>query len=73
MNSKSALIAVFVLLLGLGFGAYWWSQNKVQETTLRCAFSEDTNRCACYDDDGNKLDVEYEECKALVIEGKEVD
>jgi restriction system protein len=35
------------------------------ETSLRCGYSIDTNRCACYDRKGVKAKVEFERCKEL--------
>lgn len=40
-------------------------QHQQWESSLRCGYSIDTNRCACYDRKGVKATVEFERCKEL--------
>ena len=42
------------------------------EKDLRCGYSIDTNRCACYDRKGNKIELVFERCKEMAIGEKEV-
>jgi len=39
------------------------------EDSLRCAYSPDTNRCACYEPDGGKVDIEWSRCRDLAERG----
>jgi hypothetical protein len=41
------------------------ARQREWELTLRCGYSIDTNRCACYDRKGIKAMVEFGRCKAL--------
>ncbi|NOR39699.1 MAG: hypothetical protein GQ537_00645, partial [Gammaproteobacteria bacterium] len=41
------------------------TQQLEFEKGLRCGYSIDTNRCACYDRKGNKIELVFERCKEL--------
>ena len=41
------------------------AKQREWELNLRCGYSIDTNRCACYDRKGVKATVEFERCKEL--------
>lgn len=38
--------------------------------SLYCGYSPDTQRCACYDPEGNKARLAFEDCKALALKGR---
>ena len=39
------------------------------ESTLKCAYSEESRRCACYEPQGRKAVMDYESCRALADQG----
>ena len=43
--------------------------QELWEDSLRCASSPDTGRCACYDPDGKRADLEPEKCRDLAERG----
>ena len=45
------------------------SEEELWEDSLRCAWSEDTGRCACYQPDGQKADLTTEECRKFAERG----
>ncbi|NNL04513.1 MAG: NERD domain-containing protein [Xanthomonadales bacterium] len=45
------------------------SEIERWEDSLRCAYSPDTNRCACYEPDGGKVDIELSRCRDLAERG----
>ena len=45
------------------------SQQELWEDSLACAYSADSGRCACYEPDGSKVDLEPGECKSLSERG----
>jgi hypothetical protein len=45
------------------------SEQELWEDSLRCAWSEDTGRCACYEPGGTKADLALEKCRELAERG----
>ncbi len=45
------------------------SERELFEDSLICAFSQDTNRCSCYDKGGEKADIAFERCRELAERG----
>ena len=45
------------------------SEREIWEESLRCAYSEDTGRCACYEPGGKKADLTLQECRELAERG----
>lgn len=45
------------------------SEREIWEDSLRCAWSEDTGRCACYEPGGKKADLTPQECRELAERG----
>lgn len=45
------------------------SSQELWEDALRCAYSADTGRCACYEPDGSKIDLGPEKCQSLSERG----
>ena len=45
------------------------SEQELWEDSLRCAFSEDTGRCFCYEPDGQKADLGITKCRELAERG----
>lgn len=41
------------------------SEQELWEGSLICAFSADTGRCACYDSEGNRAELDTNKCKNL--------
>ena len=41
------------------------SEQEIWESSLICAFSADTGRCACYDSSGNRAELDAMKCKDL--------
>jgi hypothetical protein len=45
------------------------SEQELWEDALVCAYSADSGRCACYEPDGSKVDLEPGKCKSLSERG----
>lgn len=45
------------------------TEREIWEGALICAYSEDTGRCACYEPDGSRVDLEPEKCRSLAERG----
>lgn len=45
------------------------SEQELWEDSLRCAWSEDTARCACYEPDGQMADLSIARCRELAERG----
>lgn len=45
------------------------TEQELWEDSLRCAWSPDTGRCACYEPDGTRADLEFEKCRELAERG----
>ena len=45
------------------------SEQELWEDALRCAWSEDTARCACYEPDGQRADLSFNRCRELAERG----
>ena len=45
------------------------SEQELWEDALRCAYSADSGRCACYKPDGSKVELEHEKCQFLSERG----
>ena len=45
------------------------SERELWEDSLRCAWSEDTGRCACYEPGGDKADLSLDQCRELAERG----
>ena len=45
------------------------TEREIWQDSLRCAWSEDTGRCACYEPDGKKADLTLQECRELAERG----
>jgi hypothetical protein len=45
------------------------SERDLWEDALRCAYSIDGGRCACYEPDGSKVELEPEKCQSLSERG----
>jgi hypothetical protein len=45
------------------------SEQELWEESLRCAHSADSGRCACYEPDGTKVDLEPDKCQSLSERG----
>ena len=45
------------------------TEQEQWEDSLVCAWSEDTNRCACYEPDGERADLEQSKCRSLAERG----
>lgn len=45
------------------------TEQELREQSLRCAWSEDTGRCACYDPEGIRVDLPVEKCRELAERG----
>ena len=45
------------------------TELELMKEQLICAHSVDTNRCACYDPDGNKIPLDAKECRRLSEKG----
>ena len=45
------------------------SERELWEDSLRCAWSQDTGRCACYEPDGDKADLTVDQCRELAERG----
>lgn len=45
------------------------SQQELFEDSLICAYSQDTGRCACYGEDGEPVELEFERCRDLAERG----
>lgn len=45
------------------------SEQEMWEDSLRCAWSQDTNRCACYEPGGKRVKLELEKCRDLAERG----
>ncbi len=45
------------------------TEQEVWEDSLVCAYSEDTGRCACYEPNGSKVDLEPDKCRSLAERG----
>lgn len=45
------------------------SEEQLFEESLMCAYSQDTNRCSCYRQDGEKVNIELEKCRDIAERG----
>jgi len=45
------------------------SEQELWEDSLVCAWSEDTGRCACYQPDGDRVEITTQKCKSLAERG----
>ena len=45
------------------------SEQEKWEESLLCAWSSDTRRCACYEPDGTRVQIDLEKCRALAERG----
>ena len=45
------------------------SEKELWEDSLVCAYSADTGRCACYDPDGARVDLDDSKCRSLAERG----
>lgn len=45
------------------------SEQELFEESLMCAFSADTMRCACYEREGEKVEIEFDKCRELAERG----
>jgi hypothetical protein len=45
------------------------TEQELQEDSLLCAYSADTNRCACYDPGGSRVELGLERCRELAERG----
>ena len=45
------------------------TETELWEDSLRCAWSSDTGRCACYEPGGQRADLTLERCRALAERG----
>lgn len=45
------------------------SEQELWEDSLRCAWSEDTVRCSCYQPDGQRADLDLARCRELAEHG----
>lgn len=45
------------------------SEREIYEESLTCAWSADTGRCACYEPDGDKVEMALDACRALAERG----
>ena len=45
------------------------TDRELWEDSLRCAVSPDTGRCACYEPDGTRVELEFAACRALAERG----
>lgn len=45
------------------------TEQELWEQSLRCAWSADTGRCACYEPDGDRVDLASEKCRVLAEKG----
>lgn len=45
------------------------TERELWEDALQCAYSSDTGRCACYESDGTRADLEFERCRELSERG----
>ena len=45
------------------------SEQEFWEDSLACAYSADSGRCACYEPDGSRVDLEADKCKSLSERG----
>jgi len=45
------------------------SEQELWEDSLVCAYSADTGRCACYDPDGARADLDHAKCRSLAERG----
>ena len=45
------------------------SEQEVWEASLRCAYSVDSGRCACYEPSGSKVDLGIKKCQSLSEQG----
>lgn len=45
------------------------TNQELWEDSLRCAYSADTGRCACYEPDGARADLDFERCRELAERG----
>ena len=45
------------------------TERELWEDSLRCAYSPDTGRCSCYEPDGARADLDFEQCRELAERG----
>ncbi len=45
------------------------SEQELFEESLTCAYSADTNRCSCYEAEGEKAEIEFDRCRELSERG----
>jgi len=45
------------------------SEQELWEDSLVCAYSSDSGRCACYEPDGSRVDLESSKCRSLAERG----
>lgn len=45
------------------------TQQELWEDSLRCAYSSDTERCACFEPEGSRADIGFEQCRELAERG----
>lgn len=45
------------------------SEQELWEDALVCAYSVDSGRCACYEPNGARVDIETEKCRSLAERG----
>jgi hypothetical protein len=45
------------------------TEREIREDSLICAYSADTDRCACYDPAGTRVDLEPSRCRELAERG----
>ena len=45
------------------------TDQQIFEESLMCAYSEDSNRCSCYEQGGEKVEIEPDRCRDLVERG----
>ena len=45
------------------------TEQEIWEESLRCAYSPDTGRCACYELDGARAELDFEYCRELAERG----
>ncbi len=45
------------------------SERELWEDRLRCAYSPDTGRCACYEEDGTKAELGLSTCRSIAERG----
>jgi hypothetical protein len=45
------------------------TEREIWQDSLRCAYSQDTGRCSCYEPDGSRAELSAETCRALAERG----